>query len=567
MSDKSRVLNFFQGAEFHYNKYEKAYETGKLPDALVSLRKAVELEPENTEYLMELCELYSDMECFDISNALIFSLMQKTDAYSAECMYLIGYNAMGLNNIEDAKSFFNKYLHDFDDDEFLDEVNGYLDLMDQGELFDDYGIDAAAAEKGEEIPEDVLKLADEGKDALDGGDPERAITLLKDIAEEYPHIIYARNNLSLAYYIAGRYYEAYKENQKIVKDFPNNIHARCNGVIFANSLHNEELLKKALNEMQKLEANNIDELLKITLTYCELGMHEKANIAVSTLLEETPYDLRAMYIYAASLANLGKDEEAKNVFRDILKIDPDDLISAHYLRYLNSHEFGKREDISYIYALPRLEALNCFSYLNDCVTLPEEEQRERWNQDEKFRSILKWILNTLGDTVTKATAINLIGIYGGKIAEDILRGFAVKHNESDELKDCAIYRLIQMQAKPPFITYIDGRLREVDVPNYYPFDENDPQSFKIMMMHILHFFQTMKEPEKLRIAYELAAKYRDKLTFKEVSTPKLYACALICLTYDSLHLEMPWETVIKGAELIPEDLERCIAEIQGVLTT
>ena len=74
---KNNVLRFEQKARFHYLKYQKLADRGNYIDALVALRAAAAKDPENTDYQMELAELYTELCCFDESNYIFFSLIAK----------------------------------------------------------------------------------------------------------------------------------------------------------------------------------------------------------------------------------------------------------------------------------------------------------------------------------------------------------------------------------------------------------------------------------------------------------------------------------------------------------
>lgn len=468
MTGNSNILSFNRGAKFYYSKYEKTLEQGSYPDALVFLRQAIAADPKNLDYAMELCRIYSEMELFDISNAAIFDILRRTDRFNAECTFLIGYNCMGLADFEDAQSFFDKYLDEYDDTAFLDDANSYLDMLEDNEFGEEFTDDEELSQE-KSVPDEIILKADLGKEALDRGDSSKAIALLEEVLNEYPDVVYAKNNLSLAYYIQERYYEAYKLGQELLKAHPSNIHALCNCAIFASKLENEDLFKKALSDIHKAEPMNIDELFKITMTYCELNLHSSALASIERLLEELPYDARTMYVYAACLSNLGRYSEAKNTLEDIIKVYPNDLVSSYYLTLLRNNE----EVLPYGYTLPQGEVLKKLDYLNSCVSYPEEQQRALWNENEKFRSILTWVLESTGDPVLKGTVLNLIGIYGGEYTESLLRKFMVRHNELDPLKDHAARILLGINAKPPYIIYINGRIREIELPAGASFGSDD----------------------------------------------------------------------------------------------
>ena len=76
---------------------------------------------------------------------------------------------------------------------------------------------------------------------------------VEGVLKQAPKLSYAKNNLALAYYMNQEPDKASDLVRQMVKTEPNNVHAVCNLLIFANEKHNwqeEYALLEKLDAMQ-----------------------------------------------------------------------------------------------------------------------------------------------------------------------------------------------------------------------------------------------------------------------------------------------------------------------------
>jgi len=450
----TKILKFEQNAAFHFLKYQKMADMGNYIDSLVSLRTALQKDPENVDYQLALAELYTEMSYFEESNYRLFSIIEKRKDRYGDCLFGLGCNFFGLRDVEKAAECFEKYLKEFPGGAYEYEAQDFLEMIE----FDEY-----EEEYGEYEPEDAYNIAEQGKDLLDQGEYEKAIQVLRDAEKKYPNLTFIKNNLALAYYCNGDTPGAIQITERVLEEEPENVHAICNQVLFHLSLGDHRKIEGFKREMENLSPEDIDERIKLALTYCELGENEKAYSILRQVLEEMPYDTRTLFLMGASSANTARYTEALSSFMDMLKLEPENTIALYYKNLVQeAKEKNKPVKIAYAYQVPVEEIKRRMNYLNRCVQKGMEELRELWTKDEYFSAMLLWGL-AIGDNTIKRVVVELIGSFRDQKAVEMLKRYLLRKNEPDEIKNDVLLILKKMKVKQPYVAYISGKIAEVRI--------------------------------------------------------------------------------------------------------
>ena len=106
--------------------------------------------------------------------------------------------------------------------------------------------------------------------------------------------------------------------------------------------------------------------------------------------------------------------------------------------------------------------INRVKRINDYVNMPSEEQKHRWIEDETIYNLFSWGID-LSDAKIKKAILVTVSKFGDEKSEKFLRDFLLKRDEGEELKKEALAYLKRMDAKEPYIAYIDGSVVEVRV--------------------------------------------------------------------------------------------------------
>lgn len=454
-----KVIPFEQNGQFYYKKAKKYVENNNYIDALSFYRKAVEKDPENLEYRLDLAQVFTEMGYYEESNQILLYILQKDDG-KADCYFCLGCNFLGLQEYERAKECFEKYLQLDPDGIYSEDAQDLLDILQSHEIYFDNDVEVILNPGREKL----YKLANKGKDFLDMGDYSRAIRCLESVVKKDPSLIFARNNLALAYFCVGRLDDAIHVCQEVLKDQPQNVHANCNIAIFYREKGLEEESEKHLQAVLSMETNDPEEIHKIAVTLCELKRHKEANKFLKRLLQYKPYDIKVLHYIAVSYFNTQRYKEALKYWSKIDKIAPNNTISGFYKRLARAVMANEREfsEISYHFQVPYEEIIYRIKKINDLLKLPHKDLKKRWNSSDELLALLQWGLE-LNDPSIKRAILNVIASFKDGKAESFLREFILRKSVSDDLKREAVMLLKQMGASEPYIAYLDDNIVQIKI--------------------------------------------------------------------------------------------------------
>jgi tetratricopeptide (TPR) repeat protein len=214
MAEK-KIIKFEQPADFFYRSAQKMMDGGAFINALNTIRRAVEIEPDNAEFSLCLAEVLTELARYEESNSVLFELLKNRTEADADCYFCLGCNFMGLNDVDKARESFEKYMQIDPDGEYSEEVEDFLYYFDSEEenireLIDELNGDG------------IYKKAYEGKKHLDNAEFEKAVEVLESIEDDAEDISYAKNNLALAYYCLKDVDKAIDITSKVLKNNKNN---------------------------------------------------------------------------------------------------------------------------------------------------------------------------------------------------------------------------------------------------------------------------------------------------------------------------------------------------------
>jgi tetratricopeptide (TPR) repeat protein len=315
-----KVLYFHNAGRVLYNKACRLVDNNKLIEGLEYFRKAVKLEPENIEYMLALAETYTDMSCFEESNAVLDTIMEAGEEM-ADCVYLMGCNYLGMHDYYKAKDSFSLYLDIEPDGEYADQALEIVEIMRDNNLT-------------ERHPRAVVDAAIKGKESLDKGEFKKAISLYEKLLSEYPYADFVKNNMALAYYCDEQPDKAISVCRSVLESRPENIHANCNLAIFLSGVDEKAEAKKVIQKVLSMDVSEPEDINKVALTLCELNMHEEALVYLRRVLAYRPYDKKLLHYKAIALYNCGEFQEAADCWRKISRIDPDNKVPAYYLNLI-----------------------------------------------------------------------------------------------------------------------------------------------------------------------------------------------------------------------------------------
>lgn len=455
--NKSNVIPFDQDGEFFYRKACKYVKDNRYIDALNFYRKAVEKEPENIDYMLDLAEVFTEMTYFDESNKLLFSILENDDSVS-DCYFGLGCNFLGLQEYDKAEECFEKYLDRAPNGVYYEDAKELLEILRDEQFYLD------VFDEFEFIDPKIYKMASKGKVLLDDGEYEKAARQLQKVLKLDPTLVFAKNNLALAYFCMSKLDRAIELSKEVLDVFPSNVHANCNMAIFLQEKGDSEGKQKYTNSILNLPTDDVEDLHKMAVTLCELKEHQKANIYLKMLLQYKPYDVKILHYTAVSAFNLRRFREAMEYWDKVDKLSPYNTISNFYKRYTQNllRYNGEFKELPYGFQVPYEEVVFRVKKINEIFNTPKSELKEKWESNDSLKALLIWGLELNDDTIKRAI-LNTVASFGDQNAERFLRDFILRRDENKDLKKDALTMLKQIGAKEPYIAYVDDNIVEVKV--------------------------------------------------------------------------------------------------------
>lgn len=447
----NRVIPFAQESQFFHRRAIKGLDDNRLPQALAFVRRAIELEPDNISYQLDMADIYTEMGCFEESNRILFSLVFQEDA-PAECYYGMACNYMGLHDARRAQEHLMQYLQIDQAGQYAEDAEDMLDYLEETELF-------------LENENPAYTLAIQGKEALDGGQYEEAEEKLKRAVDLDDELVFARNNYALTLYCMDRLEEAVAQALATVEKFPKNAHALCNLAIFLHEKGVLERPEELLEEAIALRDPDPESLHKIALTACELAKHEQAYKVLSQLIQKAPYDVKMLHYMAAACMNTGRLQKARAYWARALRLQPDDSVIAYYMKWVQGllqKKIGGAYPIPYHFQVPHQEIMRRVRLMNTIVSQGPEAALDAWQERGEFEQTILWGVQARDPAIQQAM-LSLVATFKDKMAEKVLRDFLLMEQESDEIKREVLGMLKQMGAQEPYVAYLEGALGEVRV--------------------------------------------------------------------------------------------------------
>lgn len=110
MSEKPNVVPFERDADFLRQRALKNQKDNHLIDALELMRKAVEAQPDNDEYRMELAQLLTEVGCPERSNREWLTLIYDPDN-RGRCFYGMAMNQLAQGDTQTAQKLLNECIY------------------------------------------------------------------------------------------------------------------------------------------------------------------------------------------------------------------------------------------------------------------------------------------------------------------------------------------------------------------------------------------------------------------------------------------------------------------------
>ncbi len=448
-----KVIPFSQGATFYMKRGAKELEKNDLIAAIAKYREAYERAPEDAEIAIALAEILSQMQRFEESNRILYRILADQEEAPPECHFGLACNYFGLQDYDRAADSLEDYLELEPDGEFAADAEDFLDLIDDDDaMFETTGL------RGDDDYEDnaVNHFA---RSLLASGEAAYAVEELEHRLSQTPKSIRIREQLAIAYFVANRHEDAKKIAKELFEDDPTNIMANSTLALAEIEEGNRIAAIKRLDEMTSLRALEPEELHSVAVLQLDLERYEDAEKTLTQMMLLMPYDENVLHKLAYVKFMQGDAESAKAFYQKLLRIDPHDTIARYYLNQCKHTDSAvKHANAKWIipYQVPFSEAFRRLNHLNRMLALPHDELNRAWKEDAAFRDQLVWAIS-LSDMRVKRSMLSLVFTFADDNAQHILRDFLLRTDQPDELKRAVFGMLKHLDAREPYMAYLNGR--------------------------------------------------------------------------------------------------------------
>ena len=266
------------------------YHTDDEEKAQQHYERAVELMPHNINFQKNLADFYC-IELGRIEDALkIYVSILATDPQDVETLMATAQICKALEKLDDARDFFNQVLQI---EPWHAEARKHVAEIEE---------QMSRAQIGAESAEDAYHKLQKKLNAMS---PAEAIVELKKLIESYPDFAVGHNDLAVFYYNTGNKDEALHHYQQAAHLQPENL-----------------TLQKNLADFLFVEQGRVEEALQIYVD----------------ILETYPADVETLLITGHICAALKKFDNAKDFYKRVLALEPDNEDASQNLNAINNRQ-------------------------------------------------------------------------------------------------------------------------------------------------------------------------------------------------------------------------------------
>jgi len=447
------VIPLRLNAEFYFERAMQSLDRYHYQKALRYFRRAAETEPGNAVHHINLAGVLSETGDYESSNNILQYVLETLDPSLTECHFYMANNYLNMDKLEESENALLSYLELDESGMYIEEAEEMLDLL--------------ALELGRPVKVRNIRCRaelfehDQARVLLEEGRFNEAVRRLEKLSAQNPEFLAARNNLALAYYYMGQLDRAVETVEMVLAEEPGNLHALCNLAILKLQMEQHEEANLLTSHLKKLYPLNPEHAFKLATTMGIIGEHEHAYRLFRRLFKFGWIEPDAsLYHYTAvAAAHIGRYEEARKLWRYVMKLDPERNIAEYCLQQLDEHEArggGTSIELSYSYQLPFEEQFKWFEKADSSLS-------DQFRRDPIVRSSFFWVLR-YGDHDTKLQVIQALGLIGDHEVELALREFLQRPEEADDLKRAALLVLSEIGAKEPYQAVLGGRQVELSGP-------------------------------------------------------------------------------------------------------
>lgn len=438
----SKIVTFARSADYLHQHALSNRRQANMLDALDLMRRALERDPKNVEYQMDLAELLCEMGENAQSNRLLIQTMSLPDA-PAECLFGMSCNFSALSQVRASHSAMLRFLARDPESIERGEVSEMLSTLVQRHL-SRIGLPRRRAR--------AVGFAERAEQALLQGDLQAGARHLRRSLRLAPDESEPRAMLALCLLKLDDRRGAMRQALASTLERNGNsapLRARCLAAQVIGSLGHASWAKSQLESMVRRDLQP-DERRMLAAAAAELGMHKHALEFSAQALREAPYDIALLHMRAVALVNLGQGQQAaRQYWSRVTRIDPSDTVAA-YLLAASEKGLLLAAPLRYEYQVPMEEFERRKKHLLGCIQQGDAHVKEQWERSVKFQNLMSWALRS-GDGALIGEVVMALGRLANDGAWLMLRELLIRADVEPQQRMRALNALIESGAPRPHL--------------------------------------------------------------------------------------------------------------------
>ncbi len=435
---RHKLLTFEQPGDFYHRRALRHLDNEEYAKAIWHLKQAINKEPSNHEYRLDLAGVLSEIERFNDSNQELFLIMQASDELPAECYYGLGCNFYGLNEFDKAADSLHKYLEIDPDGTYAEDAQFMLDNI--------FSVQEATTNLTKEISEK---------------EPQPNLHLIGKEGDSQ-HWIYEQTAKALILFIEGKLVEAKELSLEILQSAHEDFNALCMMALCCNRLHETDEAMDYAKRAEESAGGALNDLQKLAIVLCDMKLHDIVVSVLQRIRNMKPYNGQTLHYLALAYYNTGDYRAAAKVWETALQMNPDDLVTIWYLDQVRMKMKGEGPDtFDYIPQIPPNAINERINFINRMLGKYNGPSEELW-EDEAFKRTVMWAAE-LPDTQIQRAMLHIVYNCGGKRTEEYFRARLLSKHDNDEVKRDVYAYLKRMDATEPYYAHTKHGIAEVRV--------------------------------------------------------------------------------------------------------
>jgi len=299
-----RINEYRNNPEFYFSKGLRFANKKNLSEAYRNLTKALELEPDNSEYKFNMACFLSELQRPNEANRLFSDILINFEPTMYDCFFGLGCNSFEVGNNEKAAEYFDKYLYFDAEGEFsyeITEMSFYLKLYSE------------VSHNNRFLKTSASNLKKAQKYLLENN-KEKAVNCLYRSVSANPLDREARNFLTLVLLDIRQYIRAGYINSTVGMIDGEDVWSNCLGTYLLHQAKKKVSLSHSLDMLPYLPVESREDLLCIATTLIMFHRNEE----LVRFIEVYSANHKDQLIYSILLlgyAVTGKTEKAAELSR------------------------------------------------------------------------------------------------------------------------------------------------------------------------------------------------------------------------------------------------------------